>query len=1206
MERIQSVFAKGGQLDRRIEKVIQYDMRSEEQLHQEVNEYIVTDNIRHNFEKLLNLIDRGIEEGSNEIGVWVSGFYGSGKSSFTKYFGFALDQDRKIGDKPFLDYLQDRFESKKLQQRLSTVAKKHDPTVLMLDLASEQLAGATMAEISSVLYAKVMQWAGYSRDRKIAYLELMLEQDGKLKEFEAEVEERRDTTWEEVKDQPLVANRMASDLAHKFYPDIFRDEDALQTLNVDEMINEQERSEKMIDLIRERSGKENIIFILDEVGQYVASRDSLILNLQGLAQNLKKLGNGKVWIIATAQQTLTEDDPHARVNSAKLFKLKDRFPVGIDLEASDIREICYKRLLGKSPGGEERLKSLFGEHGPKLRQYTGLQNASVYEGKLDEEAFYRLYPFLPQHFTLLLELLGQLSKSTGGAGLRSAIKVVQDVLVDPDSLRDGATILSERPLGHLATTVTFYDTLRRDIDRSFGHVAKGVSDVVSAFGADSIEARVAKTVAILQIVENCPASRENVAALLHPSVDAGPQKEGVNEAVETLIEDETIRINEVDNRLQFLSEKVNDLEDQRKDLVPNVRQHQRIRNEKVREIFTPLPSASIQGSKSVKAGLKLETRAGTVSIEGAGAEIQMVVDFVGEERYDAAKTEYTQTSTQKNNKEALFLLAHDPEVGDIVDEIYKCERIFDQNRDQKTDKEVSDYLNGQRQRAKKLRRDLERKLEEGMAEGSFIFRGRPTAVKSLSSNLKDAAQKQLGEVAEEVYHKFDQAPINPKTTLAEKFLKADLKSISREDDPLGLVQENGQIDTSHAALRSILDYLDPRGQVDGNKLQDQFSQAPYGWSKDALRYLVAGLLTSGEVKLRVGGDDVTVRNSTAVDNLGSNRSFKKIGVALRDQQISNDQLDRASTRLVDLTGEDVMPLEEEIADTVRKFFPQYRQQYSRIPMRLRNLDLPGEERAEELLSSLSEIEQGSAADAASRLGSEDAPLVDDLEWLRSVKQALDRNQVDEDIERATRYFRAIPDLPDVEYITSLKRETKGVREQIDQILQREKFFEHTADLQSHLTTIENRIEETVENVRVAYQEHVEEETERLQNLPEWVQMDTDDQNQLSKQLDDLDFNIPPGLSGLQHYTNARLEIDQKIRRIEKEIKDRAESAPAVPGGDGEVKEGGGRQVVSFAQLSSFEQLPSEFSSVEDIDRVIGALQQLKEELEEYESIVIDW
>ena len=95
----------------------------------------------------------------------------------------------------------------------------------------------------------------------------------------------------------------------------------------------------MLDLIQRRSGNPNVIFILDEVGQYIAARDHLILNLDGLAKNIKHIGAGKVWLIATAQQTLTEDDPNARFNSLKLFKLADRFPIRIDLEASDIKEI---------------------------------------------------------------------------------------------------------------------------------------------------------------------------------------------------------------------------------------------------------------------------------------------------------------------------------------------------------------------------------------------------------------------------------------------------------------------------------------------------------------------------------------------------------------------------------------------------------------------------------------------------------------------------------------------------------------------------------------------------------------------------------------------------------------------------------------------------------------------------------------------------
>ncbi len=153
---IKALFDSSRQIDRRIEKVIQYDAMDPDLLKKEIGEYVVTNSMTRSFDKLLDAIDLGMGEGSNEVGVWVSGFYGSGKSSFTKYLGFALDESYQIDGKPFLYYLRDRFTSTSLRQRLSTVASRHKPAVVMLDLASEQLAGASMAEISTVLYAKVM------------------------------------------------------------------------------------------------------------------------------------------------------------------------------------------------------------------------------------------------------------------------------------------------------------------------------------------------------------------------------------------------------------------------------------------------------------------------------------------------------------------------------------------------------------------------------------------------------------------------------------------------------------------------------------------------------------------------------------------------------------------------------------------------------------------------------------------------------------------------------------------------------------------------------------------------------------------------------------------------------------------------------------------------------------------------------------------
>lgn len=78
-----------------------------------------------------------------------------------------------------------------------------------------------------------------------------------------------------------------------------------------------------------------------------------------MMQIFKDEFRGKVWVIATAQQTLTEDNRQAQLNSNELFRLNDRFPVKVDIEANDIKEIITKRLLGKSKEGQSYLKTLF-------------------------------------------------------------------------------------------------------------------------------------------------------------------------------------------------------------------------------------------------------------------------------------------------------------------------------------------------------------------------------------------------------------------------------------------------------------------------------------------------------------------------------------------------------------------------------------------------------------------------------------------------------------------------------------------------------------------------------------------------------------------------------------------------------------------------------------------------------------------------------
>ena len=1205
---IGTLFDPSRRLDRRIEKVIQYDASAPDHLRAEIAEYQVTESMTRSFEKLLDAIDAGMGDGSNEVGVWVSGFYGSGKSSFTKYLGFALDDSYQIDGKPFLNALQDRVSSTTLRQRLATVANRHRPAVIMLDLASEQLAGASMAEISTVLYAKVMQWAGYSRDRKVAYLEFMLERDAQFDTFRSKIAQVvPGMTWEQIKNQPLVANQLASRLAAEIYPAVYPTPKSFHDQKLDELIKTDDQARDMIALARRRSGRENIVFILDEVGQYVAARDALILDLDGLAKNLKAIGGGKVWLIATAQQTLTEDDPRAQINTPKLFKLQARFPVPVDLEASDIREICYLRLLGKAAPGKAQLESRYDQFGQQLRFNTQLHgDTRFYQRDLDKQAFCRLYPFLPQHFDILLQLLGRLAKTMGGVGLRSAIKVIQDLLISPESPQGP---LVGQPIGTLATTVTFYDALRRDIQRSSRQLVEAVDKVVQVFGPDSMEARVAKTIAILQVLEDFPVSRENIAALVHPVDQAPSQFEAVAQAVTALTEEVSIPLAEIDGKLRFMSEAVTEMEQQRRGLVPILAERTRIQNDLLREIFTPLPRTSLLGTRTVQCGVRAQGALGPVAIAGEKEELQLLLELVAEGEIEAHKRTRVADSTQPAERHALFLIGIEPSgLQQQIEEIYRGEQIFNQYRNKTVEKEVGEYLNGQQQRAEQLRGDLVARLRKGLEQGSFVFRGRPHAVASLGSALDEAVKRQLGDAAKEVFHKYAEAPVQAESALAERFLKTDrLDRIEDSNDPLGLVTSAGQINTAHPALKTLTDTLHQTGREEGRVLLDRFNRAPYGWSKDTLRYIVAALLVGGEIKLRVSGEDITVRGPTAIDSLKTNAAFNRVGVDLREGGIDPDTLLRAAERLLELTAEDCLPLEDDISKVVTRRFPDLQRDYAYLPSDLRNLGLAGAERAEAMQDSLSETLKGDASDAAARLGSADCPLFEDLLWARDLDKAL-KGHLPDCVRRANRHLAAIPKLPNLGPLASLQSGAKddlaALREAFAQI----DFYTQAPDIQTRVSRVEQAVATAATALAAEYSADLETEKRRLEQLPDWQPIGGDHQDGFAAQLDDLHIAVAPDLDGIRTCLDARYPLQQRIAEIGQAIKRIAaeQARTVVPGDDPESctqgTDGSEPPRPSALTVLDFE-IPAEIASRDQLDQLIQQLTALRAEFAHYAKIV---
>jgi len=1199
---IKTLFDPAKNIYRKIEKVITYSAAQEARLKAEITEYIATDSIEEQFEELLTKLQIALESGGeNDIGVWVSGFYGCGKSSFTKYLGLALDETVKIEGVPFVKYLQDRLKKPQTKALLATVASKFPAAVVLLDLASEMLAGATMEDVSSVLYYKVLQWAGYSRNLKVAALERRLQKDGRYQEFTDRIQADLGMPWKDIQNDPLVIDSVIPEIAHDMYPQLFKTTTAFNTETADFVLFENERVKEMIDIVRTASGKEFVIFIIDEVGQYVAPRPNLILNLDGLAKNLKAIGDGKVWIVGTAQQTLTEDDPRAALNSPELFKLNARFPIQIDLESSDIREICYRRLLGKSPAGEQTLGDLFDSKGQSLRQNTKLQDAPYYDSDFTKTDFVNLYPFLPAHFDILLHLLGALAKSTGGIGLRSAIKVIQDILIEGT---DDHPPVADQPIGWLATTVTLYDSLEKDIRRAFQSVHKAVGKVLIRFPDSPIHQEVAKTVAVLQILGNMPVTAQNVTSLMHSGVTTPSRRDQVDATINDLMNDAIVPFGEKDGNLCFFSEKLNEIDKERAQLPVRTIEIRRIKNEALKEVFTPLPSVNIHGSLSVMSGLKA-TVSGSMasSLAGEGKTIQTVVEFVSPVDYETARLRLVDESSQRSSQHTIFLLGRtSQEIDDKVIEIYRCGEIVQLYRND-PDQEVKDYCTSQADRAASLTGDLQRLLKGSLTQGSFIFQGKTTPVDSLDQDVLEASKMHLSDAAAQVFDRYPEAPVRADTTLAEKFLRAgNLKAVTSVIDPLGLVQVTGgtpRLNTDHKALLSIRDYIDRNGTVEGKRLIDHFTDAPFGWSQDTLRYLIAALLVAGEIKLKVSGHEVTVNGQQAIDALRTNNAFKNVGVALRDVKPPPKVLAKAAQRLTDLIGETVIPLEDDISKAATKHFPQFQHRFGPLAEKLHSLGLPGVETVRSLNQELADVLLSDASDAPQRLGGEESSLYTGLKWSSEVETAL-KNGLESTIRDLQHHCREIEALPASGVPGQLRADLSEDIAQIAQRIALPDFHKHAADLSTRLTAIKTRTRDAAIQMADAIKNAVKETQQDLQRLPEWPELTQEEQSKSLSQLDDLVTSVTNDLSGLKQLLRQAYEIGTRATDLKKHIEQLGKQRRLQRIEDEKAKAKKAGQTKLARDIS----IPAAITTAAQLEELIGQLQALKTELSTYSGIEV--
>lgn len=1113
MQKIQDLFDPTKQLNRDIESVVTFGASTTQDLSSEIREYVVTDKLHRNYEDVIGDLQSAFDNGSKEVGIWVSGFYGSGKSSFAKYLGLSFDKSLMIDGVTFGDKLMSRINDTAITAMHHTIIARHNPQVIMIDL-STQSRGGKVIPVSDVVYYETIKLLGITNcsDQKVICFIDLLHAEGKYDEFCRLVQEEKKKPWSSMETNDLIANLTCAEYAPRLLPAYFPDSDSYNRISIESAENEKERFVRLMKLIKEKTGNDKVVFVLDEVGQYVASNINFILNVQGMMQIFKDEFRGSVWVIATAQQTLTEDNRNAQLNSTELYRLNDRFPVKVDIEASDIKEIITKRLLGKSMEGDAYLKKLFVQNEGVLKNsiHLSLQPRSIYNQLLTEDNFANLYPFLPVHIDILLSLLQRLASRTGGVGLRSVIRLIRDILVDNH--------LADATIGQLAGPEHFYDVLRVDMEKNATkEIVLAADKAIKVFSGNALAVRVCKTIAVMQLLDDFNLSFDNICALLYNKVGSTLDKSHVREVLEEISNANGLTLQEVDGKYQFMTNAILGIREERNKIVPRDSEKAEVLQKQLQDILTPAPSVNVHSSKTITAGVTLTERNRPYVIHPSQG-LKLNASFVNGTSFDEVHQHLLTESTKQENARTLYwlcTLSKDKEP--LLQEIVRCQTIRNRHQNE-TNKEIQAFLRAQSDLADEKRRQLNQLLREAFNNSEIIFRGSPQQVDA--TTYKTVALKQI---AEKVFEKYPLAAVNMKGDCVTKLAAySDLTTLPSALNLLGIVDTTkGVIVTTHPAFGEVKDFIAFRNDLSGQELSNKFEGDPYGWSKDTIRYIVALMLKASIIQLRVGGKDITVFGETAVDAMSTNNNFKNVSISLNTEgELTMPELLTAVKNLTSLFNSGrVSPVKDQIAIEAFKKVKYYLPRFNKLLPDFEHFHLAGLQLFKQAINYAQRIIDSEGGEAAFLLG-KDADCHEAFSYAMEILKCNEKSDVLSSMKHIEKLTGDSQKLPPLQQLAGYRKNMGNVTQLLNEFIANP----HLDKIASDITDLSNQVDSYVNEACIAFQtesnQAIAQTKEELTHSEGFDTLTDDEQQSIITQIDGLNLEYGnPDIDNLREMVN---------------------------------------------------------------------------------------
>lgn len=1138
MQHIQDLFDPSKKLNRNIESIVTFGARTEKDLKDEINEYVVTDNLHSRYEEVIEDLQNAFNNGSKEVGIWVAGFYGSGKSSFAKYLGLSFDKSLMIDGVTFGDKLMSRIQDVSITAMHKALISRHNPIVVMIDLSTQSIAGKT-ANVSDIIYNETLKFLEITKcsDQKVMCFIDMLQNEGKYEEFLQLVQSETGKSWEECEKNDLMATMVASKYAPRLLPALFPDAQSFSNITLNSALNEKERFQRLYKLIKEKTGHDKVIFVLDEVGQYIASNVEMILNVQGMMHIFKDEFRGNVWVIATAQQTLTEDNHDAQYNSNELYRLKDRFPFNVDIEANDIKEIITKRLLGKSQEGKAYMCDLFNKNeGIIINNINlALQPKSIYNQVLTEENFTNLYPFLPVHIDILLSLLQKLASRTGGVGLRSVIRLIRDILVDNH--------LADANIGQMAGPEHFYDVLRPDMKKSAANeIVVSADRAIQVYSGNELAIRICKTIAIMQILDDFNLTFQNLCALLYNKVGINLDKSLIRSTIDEIISTDGLTLQEIDGKYQFMTDAILNIREERDKIIPRDSEKAEVMQTLIKDMMTPAPSVNIYSTKTIVAGLELNERGRTYPIyttSGVKINIRFVDSASFQEEHNMILTE----STKPDNKKTLYWICTLSKDKDVLLQDIVRSRIIKTRHPNETNKEIQAYLRAQSDNANEKSIQLNQILREAQSNSEMIFRGSPRQV-----NAENYKTESLKEVAEKIFEKYPLASANMKSDCVNKLFEfSNLTTIPDSLNPLQIINKSeGTINANHKALSEIKDYIEIRNEVSGLDLLNNFERDPYGWQKDTCRYLVALMLRAGVIQLRIAGRDITVFGQTAVDAMQNNNSFSKLSISLNiEETLTPAELLKAAQNLTALFNSPrISPVKDQIADEALKKVKYHSQRFNKLLPSFEQLKLAGSSLVQKAISYTQRIIDSEGGEAAYLLG-KDSECYKAFKYVMDVYKKDSESKMIDQLKHISFIIESTSKLPEVPMLEEFRKNVNNASQLYNQYIATVDIHQIAPDIKDLNDQIDNFIEGACLKFRTDANSTIANSRNEIRQMIEYGKLSDAQKTTVDASMDALDLDyVSPSLEILcelqnkytQYYLpSGRIDyIKSEIRRMANE------------------------------------------------------------------------